>query len=701
MSADRLRVAIDTGGTFTDLVIESPYGQLDLFKAATTTDDPVRGVLDVVRVAAEASGETRRELLGRIELLLHGTTHALNAMLGGATARTALLVTEGHEDLLVMREGGRIGAFDFTREYPQPYIPRSLTFGIRERIGAAGEVVVPLDSAQVASVVEGLARERVEAVAVCLLWAIANPEHELAVAALVRDSLPDVPITLSHVLNPTIREYRRASSTAIDASLRPLMGEYLRSFDRRLRDAGFSGRALMVTSGGGLLELEMMADSPVHALKSGPSMAPVAGRGAARRNAGADTAIVVDCGGTSFDVSLVRSGQISRTNETWIGPRFEGVMTGFHSVDVRSIGAGGGSIARVDRGGLLHVGPESAGADPGPACYGHGGHRPTVTDAAVVLGYLDPERFLGGAMPLQRRAAVAAVSEQVAEPLGVEHDEAAAAILEVANEKMVQAIEEITVRQGIDPTEATIVAGGGAAGLSIGAIARRLGCPQILIPSAAAALSAAGALASDLQADFYAAQFATTAEFERLSVNEMLKGLARRCEEFLARLGSDPSHSRVDYFAQARYPGQVWEIELPLRSGRFDDASDVQTLSDDFHRLHREVFAVSQPDAPVEIVGWRASAVYQLPRVGERAPSTQEGGEPPPNRDAWFPGLGRVSVPVLSLELMTGEDRVRGPAFVESKLTTVVVAPDHTARRLETGTLSIVTGADRPEGGTS
>jgi N-methylhydantoinase A len=340
-----MRIAIDVGGTFTDLVIESDNGVLGLFKAASTPDDPVQGVLDVISLAAGARGEPPNQLLRRTELLLHGTTRALNAILSGGTARTALLVTEGHEDLLVLREGERTGAFDFRREYPQPYVPRSLTFGIHEWIGSGGEIVVALDEAQVRSLADELLRVGVEAVAVCLLWSIANPVHELQVDQLLRESLPGIPITLSHALNPVIREYRRASSTAIDASLRPLMTDYVASFERRLREAGFAGRALMVTSSGGLLDFESMSNSPVHALRSGPSMAPVAGRLTAQRDASVDNTIVLDCGGTSFDVSLVRLGRISRTNETWIGPRFFGTMTGFSSVDVRSIGAGGRSIA--------------------------------------------------------------------------------------------------------------------------------------------------------------------------------------------------------------------------------------------------------------------------------------------------------------------------------------------------------------------
>src|SRR5581483_7888409 len=472
----RMRFAVDTGGTFTDLVVEDDDGVLHLFKSPTRPDDPVRGVLDVLDVAA---GELGDDLLARGAVFVHATTRAINAVLTGTTARTAFLTTGGHPDVLLFREGGRTDPFNFTRPYPQPYLPRSLTFEVPERIDAEGEVVEPLDEEAVVSICSRLRELGVEAVGVCLLWSIANPAHEQRVGELLEEHLPGVPYTLSHRLNPSIREYRRASSTCIDASLKPVMSEYLRSLEGRLRDAGFAGRVLMVTSAGGVLDAAAVAEAPIHSLGSGPAMAPVAGPGR-----------------TSYDVSLVRRGRIPWTRETWLGEPFFGHMTGFPSVDVKSIGAGGGSIGWVDEGGLLHVGPESAGSAPGPACYGRGGVRPTVTDAALALGYLDPDYFLGGAMRLDAAAASAALREHVAEPLGLSVEDAAAAMLRVATELMVRAIEEITLHQGIDPRSAVLVGGGGAAGLNSVAIARRLGCPQLIVPAVGPALSAAGALIS-------------------------------------------------------------------------------------------------------------------------------------------------------------------------------------------------------------
>src|SRR5215208_4421306 len=423
-----MRFAVDTGGTFTDLLVEDDRERVRMFKAPTTPADPVTGIMDAVAIAAESMARSVEDLLAAGEMFIHGTTHAINAVITGNTARTAFLTTAGHPDVLVFREGGRIEPINFAVPFPEPYVPRALTFEVPERIAADGQVVEALDEPATVQLIGDLAERDVESVAVCLLWSTVNPAHELRVAELLEEDLPEVPFTLSHVLNPILREYRRASSTAIDASLKPLMSAYLDGLSLRLREAGFGGRLLMLTSGGGVMDAEDMARALIHAIGSGPSMAPIAGRHYARADAAADTAIVADTGGTTFDVSLVRRGAIPTTPETWIERRYRGHIVGFPSVDVRSIGSGGGSIAWVDEGGLLHVGPESAGAVPGPACYGKGGERPTVTDAALVLGYIDPEFFLGGTMALDGERAAASIETDVGAPLGLDEAEAASAI---------------------------------------------------------------------------------------------------------------------------------------------------------------------------------------------------------------------------------------------------------------------------------
>jgi N-methylhydantoinase A len=386
-----MRVSIDVGGTFTDLVVDRD-GTLHMFKAPTTHPDPVDGIFDAAAIAASSAGLTIGKFLQEIEVLFHSTTRAINAVVTGRTARTALLVSEGHPDILVIREGGRTDPFNYKIPYPAPYIPRSLTFEIPGRIWADGRELVPFDETKTAEVIKGLKERAVEAVAVSLIWSVVQPSHELSAARLLDQHLPGIPYTLSHQLNPTVREYRRTSATAIDASLKPIMAGYLHSLKSRLEAAGLQGRIFAVTSQGGVLDLADLADRPILSLNSGPSMAPVAGRYFASLE-GSNEVIVSDAGGTTYDVSLVKNGVIPWTRETWLGPIYRGHLTGFPSVDVKSIGAGGGSIARVDAAGLLHVGPESAGSSPGPVCYRRGGTLPTVTDAAVALGYIDPGYF--------------------------------------------------------------------------------------------------------------------------------------------------------------------------------------------------------------------------------------------------------------------------------------------------------------------
>ena len=683
-----MRFAVDTGGTFTDLVVEDDTGRLAIYKSSTVPSDPVQGILDVFAVAAEERGVSREELLAAGEVLIHGTTRGLNAVLTGTTARTAFLTTEGHPDILLFREGGRTEIFDLSKPYPEPYVSRALTFEVSERIGPAGEVLRPLDEDALRGTLERVQASEVEAVAVCLLWSIVNPVHELRVGEILAEVMPGVPVTLSHRLNPCLREYRRASSACIDASLKPVMTEYIQSVEGRMRAAGFGGRVLIVTSSGGALDASDVAAAPIHSLNSGPSMAPVAGRHYSRTDAEADTAIVADTGGTSYDVSVVRRGHIPWTRETWLGRPYFGHMTGLPSVDVRSVGAGGGSIAHVDTGGLLHVGPESAGADPGPVCYGIGGSRPTMTDACVVLGYVDPDYFLGGRARLDVAAAREAIREHVAEPLGLDVHEAAAAIVRLATERMVSAIEEITIHQGIDPRDAVLIGGGGAAGFNTVAIARQLGCREVIIPPVGPALSAAGALISDLACGFEITFRTTDRDFDFDGVNEVLERLEAKARDFIDGPGAGAIASRIDFSVEARYPHQVWELESPVRTPRVTEAANLDQLRDDFHAVHREVFSIADERSGIEFEAWHARATCQLREpVSPRAERT---ADEPRRRSVFLPGRGVEPVPVWRLDAVPLDQMMHGPAIVETATTTVVVDVGASFGRRPTGTLHVV-----------
>lgn len=689
-----MRFAVDTGGTFTDLIVENDDGGLQMFKAPTTPDDPVQGVLDSLAVAAKKFDMPLAALLGRGRLFIHGTTHAINAIVTGNTAKTALLTTEGHRDVLVLREGGRSEPFNFTVPFPDPYVPRALSFEVPGRILADGSERRALDEP---AVIETIARLRdldIEAVAVCLLWSIVNPDHERRVGELLDAHLPGIPYTLSHRLNPSLREYRRASSAAIDASLKPLMQHYMRNLGHRLSEAGFGGRVLIVTSQGGVMDAGEIAEAPIHLINSGPSMAPVSGRHFARQDENADTAVIADTGGTTYDVSLVRRGAIPLTRETWIGQPYRGHMTGFPSVDVKSIGAGGGSIAWVDGGGLLHVGPHSAGAVPGPACYGHGGEAPTVTDAALVLGYLDANFFLGGSIRLDTCAARNALTERIAAPLHLTVEDAATAVIAVATENMVQAIVDITVLQGMDPKTAVLIGGGGAAGLNSVTIGRRLGCRRVVIPEVGAALSAAGAMMSELTSKASRTFFVSSDGFDFAGVNAVLDDLEAQCQTFIEGPGQGSLEQAIDLVAEARYRDQVWEIEVRLPLRRFDSAGDVVKLVESFHCAHEELFAVRDPASVVEFVSWTATVRCRLRENDNASQAALVDNVVCDNiRPVYFAGEGWLATPVRRFDTIACGEKLEGPAIVESPFTSIVLDPNAIAERRASGSLSITPGA--------
>jgi N-methylhydantoinase A len=682
------RITCDVGGTFTDVVVSDADGRLTVAKALTQPRDLFAGLGSALERAAEQLQEPVEQLLARTSLFIFATTHATNAILEGTTARTAFLCTEGFPDILVRREGGSLRPYDYTRAYPDPYVPRRLTFEIVERIGADGEVVAALDEDQARAQIARAGALEVEAVAVCLLWSIANPAHELVLGRLIEQELPGTPYSLSHHVNPIVREYRRASSTAIDASLKPLMQRHLPEIADGLRARGFAGELLAASAAGGVAPMRELVERPLWSVRSGPSLAPVAGRALAAAENDSDEVIVCDTGGTSFDVGLVRAGELVFTAETWLGEPFCGHLTGLSSVDVRSIGAGGGSIAWVDPGGLLRVGPTSAGAEPGPACYGRGGTLATVTDAALTLGYIDSSRFLGGAMTLDEEAARRALGE-LAGALGITSHEAAHAVLAVANERMIAAINEMTVEEGVDPRGNTLVAGGGAAGLTILPIARELGCSEVLVPSAAGVLSALGGQHGEIVREVSAPCVTDSREFDFASVRRTLDGLREQMRAFEHGLPSTlVTEVQRRYFVDARYAHQVWDISIPLEGEGIEDDHELERVIARFHDAHERIFAVREPGQRVEMSQWKGRLVASVAKPPLRARRDEDGvvGEAEIARQpAFFPELGEIDIPLYRGERLAPGVHVVGPALVIEPETTIVVYPGWTAKVTELG----------------
>jgi N-methylhydantoinase A len=672
----KYRISVDTGGTFTDVVVTDEDGKFTVGKALTDKKRAFSSIAAGLEVACEELQISVAELVANTSVFIYGTTRATNGIVERKIARTAFLSTEGFPDTLLLKEGGKAETHNLRMEYPDPYIPRSLTFEVPERISAEGTIEHPLDEQAVHQLLTEFKTKKIEAIAVCLLWSIANPVHEKRVGKLIEELLPGVPYTLSSEINPILREYRRASSTAIDASLKPLMQEYLLTLEKDLRHAGYENDILVSTSFGGVMHLSDVVLKPIFLVKSGPAMAPIAGLAYVAAEELAEDVIVCDAGGTTFDVSLVRDGQVEFTRDTWLGPQWTGDNLGMASVAVHSIGAGGGSIAWVDTGGLLQVGPRSAGSEPGPACYGLGGLEPTVTDAAVALGYIDPKHFLGGRMHLDECAARKSI-KPIAEVLNESIEHAAFAIIAVANENMIQAIKELTVNEGINPADSTLVAGGGAGGLGIAPIAAELGCRNVLIPRTAGALSASGMQFSDIITETGASKITATDAFDFDGVNAALSTINQQLDQFASNLKSRGiSEIKKRYFVEARYRFQVWELEVEIETGVFNGPEDVDALIQAFHNMHERVFAITDIGQAVECLNWRGRLIADVkaPSLEPPRPDTENRAEADRIRKAYF-GKEPIDTSIyLGSGLNIGVS-IDGPAIIEEPTSTLVVNP--------------------------
>ncbi len=675
------RISVDTGGTFTDVVVTDAAGHYTVGKALTDRRRAFASIRAALDVAAMELALDVSALLADTSMFIYGTTRGTNGIVERKIARTAFLTTSGFPDILLLKEGGKAEPHNLQVEYPQPYIPRRLTFEVPERINAEGGIERALDETAVRELLAGFPARRIEAIAVCLLWSIANPVHERRVGELIEEILPGVPYTLSHQLNPILREYRRASSTAIDASLKPLMQEYLLTLETDLRAAGYHNDILVSTSFGGVMHLGDVVKKPIYLVKSGPAMAPIAGLAYVAAEGLAQDIIVCDAGGTTFDVSLVRDGSIEYSRDTWLGPQWVGDNLGMASVAVHSIGAGGGSIAWVDSGGLLRVGPQSAGSEPGPACYGRGGEHPTVTDAAVVLGYIDPAHFLGGRMQLDDEAARRVIG-RFGNLIGLSLERAAFAIMTVANENMIQAIKELTINEGINPSDSTLVGGGGAGGLGIVPIAAELGCRNVLVPRTAGALSASGMQFSDIITEAGASKLTTTEQFDFIGVNAALADIDARLDTFADSLRKRGLHDiRKRYFVEARYRFQVWELEIEITGNQFANAADVEALVQEFHRVHERVFAVTDLGQPVECLNWRGRLI-----AGVNAPTLEPalgghaGTVTADRRRTVYFSQGQLETAIFRGDELAPGVVIDGPAIIEETTSTLVINPGAQAR---------------------
>jgi N-methylhydantoinase A len=658
------RIGIDVGGTFTDLVAVDDSGRVTLAKAASTPSDPSVGVTEGLGLLAAELGQDLATLLAETERIVHGTTVATNALLERKGAKVGLLTTEGHRDILEMREGLKDDRYNLRMPPPLPLVPRALRLGVRERLRFDGSVATPLSRASLASGLRKLAQAGVEAVAVCYLHAYRDASHEIATRQVLERRMPEVYISLSSEVLPQIKEYERVCTTVVNAYVGPRLSRYLGNLAERLKTAGYRGDVLIMQSHGGVAPLLDAARLAAGAILSGPA-GGIAGSRYCTRLLDEDDLISFDMGGTSTDISVLEKGEPYLTGDKSVS----GLKVALPSIDIHTLGAGGGSIAYVDAGGILHVGPESAGADPGPACYGKGGTAATVTDANLVLGYLDPANFLGGRTPLDGSAAHGAVAA-IAGQLGITPVAAAEGIHQVVNTNMAEGIRIVSARRGVDPRRFALLAFGGAAGLHITEVARMLEISRVVVPRVAAVLSAWGMLATDLRYELVRTHVGEvhkigSAELRRLFAEMEAEGQTR-----LARAFSGPVSVRRA--ADMRYGEQIFEITVPLDGIDVDAPDLLEQVVERFHRRHEELYTYSAPDQEVVLVNLRLAVVGELPTLPAE-PTVEAGGMVAPrgSRRAYLGTWQEVAV--YDLDALRPGHEVQGPAIFESATTTVLV----------------------------
>jgi N-methylhydantoinase A len=667
------RVSIDVGGTFTDCLVLDETGRLRQFKALTTPTDPSVGFLAAMTKAAAGYDRTVGDFLARVELIIHGTTLATNTLINRNGAKTGLITTAGFRDVIEIRRGFKNVRTSMYNVFVPPYeplVPRHLRLEAKERTLYDGEILTDLDEADVRTATTKLRAEGVESVAIGFLHAYANPANERRAGEVAKAEMPEAYVTTSHDILPVWREYERFSTTVVSAYCGPAVERYLRALEARLAEVGFAGSLLLMGSDGLVETVEYCIPRVVYLIGSGPAAAPAGGRyvGASLGN---DDILSVDMGGTSFDICMVRGGEIPTTTESWV----QDERVAIKMVDIQSGGAGGGSIAWIDQLGLLRVGPKSAGGDPGPACYGKGGLEPTVTDADLVLGYVPADFFLGGEIPLDVDAAVAAV-RRVADPLAMSVVEAAEAIFTTINAFMADQITEVATRRGNDARDFALVAGGGAGPVHAAFIADLLHIPRVVVPPIAATYSAFGMFAMDVGRNYARSYITRAKQLDVDRVNTLYGEMESEAISGFAALGVPAAAVSFSRTADLRYIGQFHEVEVEVPAGTVTTEA-IEVAIANFHARHEQLYTFNMPWQGIEFLTFRLRATtpktpFELRRIddgdGDATRSLKR------RRVSRFDGRD-AETPVYDGELLRSGDRFSGPAIVEETTTTVVIPP--------------------------
>lgn len=667
-----MRIGVDVGGTFTDAVlVNDETGTFHYTKTPTTHHDLAEGVLTGLKDILKMAGVTMDE----VEYIIHGTTIGTNAIVEGRGAKVGLITTAGFEDVLEIRRVARPkeAAFDFGADNPPPLVPRYLRKGVRERINSKGEVAVPLDEESVRRVASFLKDQAVEAVVVSLLFSFLNPDHEKRVAEICRDLMPAVPVSLSSEICPEFREYERTSTTVMNGYLGPVIRSYMDNLTARL-SAKFGQVTLhIMQSNGGTMTAEVAKKNASHLINSGPAGGAIAAAFVSRLT-GNGMAVGADMGGTTFDISIIDRNLPKTT--TWGG--ITNYPIKLPMVDLKTIGAGGGSIAWVDEVGVLYVGPRSAGSDPGPACYGWGGELPTVSDANLLLGRLNPDYFLGGKLPLYPERARKAIKAYVANPMNITEEEAAVGIIRIVNANMAKGISGNSVERGYDLREFALVSMGGAAALHAADIAGELNMGCVIIPPMSGNLSAVGMVVADIQHD-YVKTFAKK-DYET-DPDELLIRFKEMEAEGVNQLMSETVSKEaveITWSVDLRYEGQSWELNTPVETVRELSQEDIRKIVNNFHSLHQQIYSYSEPGEVVEFINLRVRVKGKNPPLSmqrKRGSRLLIKREWKTKRDVYFESIAWQSVPVYEREELDVGNRVPGPCIVEETISTALIPP--------------------------
>ena len=671
-------VGVDVGGTFTDLVVaDRETGQITIEKVSSVPSAPADGVLDAIRKSGVEGSSISR--------FVHGTTVSTNTAIERSGATVGLITTAGFEDVIEIQRIDRAHHYDLQWDKPRPFAGRRHRMGVKERLAADGSVVQELSEQDVVDAVARMREAGVESIAICYLFAFLNPEHERRTREIVHREWPEVPVSISSDVMMQIREYERTSTVVLDAYVKPRLTAYLKKLEAALANYGVGAELNVMSSAGGALTVQDCSDSSVRTLMSGPAGGVIAARHFAAK-AGVKDLITLDMGGTSADVALVKDGEPSLTTDYEIE---WGLPVGVPMIDIRTLGAGGGSIARLDEGGRLKVGPESAGADPGPVCYGKGNDEPTVTDANLVLGYLNPSHLLGGDLDIDMELAENAVRTKVAEPLGMDLMEAASGIVDLANANMADLIRIVSVEQGHDPREFALVAFGGGGPLHASSLARALNIGQVIVPPAPGVLSALGLLHADPRYDFVQSLLSPFEELDAGSLREILTPLEERGEELLRRSGAD-GEMQVTRALDMRYRRQHYDVRVSIPDAALD--GDMSSLEEAFTKEYKRLFGYSLSGEELEVVAVHV-AVSTDAGVPELAPPAGGSLEEAKigSRFAYFSSLGdKVECDVFDRAKLSPGSVLPAPCIVEQLDSTIVIGPDDRAQVDESGNIVVV-----------